>query len=105
MINFYRRFVPSVAKILKPLTKAFRGNPGQSSRIGWTLAMAAAFRAAKDSLCQAVRLVHPFPGAEISLMVDASNEHVEAALQQRTSPTALWRPLGFFSKKLEPAQT
>jgi hypothetical protein len=40
-----------------------------------------------------------------SLMVDASNEHVGAALQQRTSPSAPWQPLGFFSKKLEPAQT
>ncbi len=105
MVNFYRRFVPSGAKILRPLTEALRGNPGQSARIAWTPAMAAAFQTAKDSLCRAVRLVHPSPGAEISLMVDASNEHVGASLQQRTSPSAPWQPLGFFSKKLEPAQT
>jgi hypothetical protein len=80
VINFYHRFAPLAAKILRPLTEALRGFPGQSSRIEWTPAMAVAFQAAKDSLCQAVWLVHPSPSAEISLMVDASNEHVGAAL-------------------------
>ena len=37
-------------------------------------------------------------------MVDASAEHVGAALQQRTAPTAPWEPLGFFSRKLDAAQ-
>ena len=37
-------------------------------------------------------------------MVDASAEHVGAALQQRTSPAAPWEPLGFFSRKLDSAQ-
>jgi cleavage and polyadenylation specificity factor subunit 1 len=67
--------------------------------------MVAAFQTAKDSLCRAIHLVHPSPGAEISLMVYASNKHVGAALQQQTSPSAPWQPLGFYSKKLEPAQT
>jgi RNase H-like domain found in reverse transcriptase/Integrase zinc binding domain len=49
--------------------------------------------------------VHPLPGAEISLFVDASADHVGAALQQRAASSDPWRPLGFFSKKLEPAQT
>jgi RNase H-like domain found in reverse transcriptase len=31
-------------------------------------------------------------------------EHVGAALHQLVSPSDAWRPLGFFSKKLEPAQ-
>ena len=38
------------------------------------------------------------------LLVDVSAEHVGAALQQRTSPATPWEPLGFFSKKLDPAQ-
>jgi hypothetical protein len=32
------------------------------------------------------------------LMVDASDVHVGASLQQRTSSSAPWQPLGFFSK-------
>jgi hypothetical protein len=97
VINFYRCFVPEGAKILQPLMEALRGNPGQSACIDWTPAMTAAFQAAKDSLCRVVRLVHPMPGAEISLMVGASNEHVGVALLQRTSPSAPRQPLGFFS--------
>jgi hypothetical protein len=72
------------------------GNPGQSTRVEWSPAMAAAFQTTKDSLCRVVRLVHPSPGVEISLIVDASNEHVGAALQQQTSSSAPWQPLGFF---------
>jgi hypothetical protein len=37
-------------------------------------------------------------------MVDASADHVGAALQQRRLAAADWQPLAFFSKKLEPAQ-
>jgi hypothetical protein len=37
-------------------------------------------------------------------MVDASADHVGAALQQRRSAAADWQPLAFFSKKPEPAQ-
>ena len=36
--------------------------------------------------------------------MDASAEHVGAALQQRATPAAPWEPLGFFSRKLDPAQ-
>jgi hypothetical protein len=105
VINFYRRFVPSVAKILRPLTDILRGNPTQAKHLEWSPAMAAAFQATKEALCQTIWLVHPTPGAEISLMVDASDEHVGAAFQQHVSPAAPWQTPGFFSKKLEPAQT
>ncbi len=37
-------------------------------------------------------------------MVDASADHVGAALQQWRSAAPDWQPLAFFSKKLEPAQ-
>jgi transposase InsO family protein len=65
----------------------------------------AAVEAAKQAVAQATHLVHPLPGAKISLFVDASADHVGAALQQRTAPSDPWRPLGFFLIKLEPAQT
>jgi cleavage and polyadenylation specificity factor subunit 1 len=52
-----------------------------------------------------VSLAHPSPTTELALMVDASAEHVGASLQQRTAAGGPWQPLGFFSKKLEPAQT
>ena len=70
----------------------------------WTQGMRAAFQAAKDALRSAAGLAFPRPQAELALMVDASAEHVGAALQQRTAPTAPWEPLGFFSRKLDAAQ-
>jgi hypothetical protein len=63
-----------------------------------------AFQAAKDALRSATGLAFPRPQAELALMVDASAEYVGAALQQRAAPATPWGPLGFFSKKLDPAQ-
>jgi RNase H-like domain found in reverse transcriptase/Integrase core domain/Integrase zinc binding domain len=71
----------------------------------WSPEWLAVVEAAKQAVAQATHLVHPLPGAEISLFVDASADHVGAALQQRAALSDPWRPLGFFSKKLEPVQT
>jgi hypothetical protein len=45
LVNFYRRFVPAAAKILRPLTDALRGSG--RSRLPWTASMEAAFLEAK----------------------------------------------------------
>ncbi len=42
--------------------------------------------------------------AKLGLMVDASSTHVGAALQQRRGG-GVWEPLGFFSRKLNTAQS
>ncbi len=104
VINFYRRFIPAAAHILKPLTDQLKGGPKPAASILWTEAMQAAFAAAKATLAGCVKLIHPLPGAEISLLVDALADHIGAALQQRLHPAAPWRPLGFFSRKLDAAQ-
>jgi hypothetical protein len=104
-INFYRRFVPAAARILKPLTEVLHGSPGTSTALEWTEDMAAAFAPAKAALCKTVSLGHPSPSAKLALMVDASAEHAGASMQQRAAAGRPWQPLGFFSKKLEPAQS
>ncbi len=60
--------------------------------------------AARTALGAAALLAHPQQDQELAVMVDASADHVGAALQQRRSAAADWQPLAFFSKKLEPAQ-
>ncbi len=65
---------------------------------------ASAFDAARTALGAAALLAHPQQDQELAVMVDASADHVGAALQQRRSAAADWQPLPFFSKKLEPAQ-
>jgi hypothetical protein len=103
-VNFYRRFVAGAARILKPLTDALRGGPPPSSSVSWDNAMERAFLAAKAALAAATQLAHPCPSSQLSLAVDASVDHVGAIFQQRALLSSSWRPLGFFSQKLDPAQ-
>ncbi len=95
MINFYRRFLPGIAGTLQPLTDLLRGNP---KTLVWSESANAAFVAGKAALASCTKLVHPTPGATISLAVDASDTHVGAVLQQLANGS--WLPLAFFSRKL-----
>ncbi len=104
MLKFYRRFVGDAARLLRPLTDALKGSPKLTATLDWSPAMEGAFEAAKAALAAAAELAHPQHGAELALMVDASEEHMGAALQQRLSPRAAWQPLGFYSKRFDPAQ-
>jgi cleavage and polyadenylation specificity factor subunit 1 len=103
-VNFYRRFLPSIAKVLVPLTAVLKGGPKGGSRLEWTLSMQSAFESAKQALCTAARLAFHHPKAAISIMVDASDSHIGSVLQQRRPGLPSWGPLGFFSSKLQPAQ-
>ena len=102
MVNFYRRFLPAAARVLKPLTDALKG--GQKGTLDWTVEMGNAFQHSKQALYNAVELGHPDPKAELFLAVDASETHVGAVLQQTTRGEGT-RPLAFFSAKLDTAQT
>jgi hypothetical protein len=104
MVNFYRRFLPAIAKTLRPLTNSLRGGPKGTAAITWTPECAAAFHSAKQALLTATCLVHPTVGAQLNLAVDASASHMGATLQQQEPGSSTCRPLGFFSKKLDPAQ-
>jgi hypothetical protein len=99
LINFYRRFLPAVARTLQPLTDLLKGSP---KVLVWSPAAEAAFVAAKAALVAAVPLCHPAPNAVLSLSVDASDSHVGGVLQQQVGKG--WKPLAFFSKKLAPAE-
>jgi cleavage and polyadenylation specificity factor subunit 1 len=81
MVNFYRRFLPSAARILRPLTDALRGGAKPSAAVDWTPAMQSAFDTMKEALAAATLLAHPEPRAQLSLVTDASADHVGAALQ------------------------
>ncbi len=100
LVNFYRRFVPAAAMILRPLTDDLRGSG--KSRLSWTIGMEAAFLNAKQAVCRAASLAHPDPAAPLSLAVDASDSHVGGVLQQLTANGL--QPLSFFSAKLSPAK-
>jgi transposase InsO family protein len=103
MINFYRRFLPSAARIQAPLNDLLAGDETSAKTIlVWTPELQAAFLECKNSLSQATLLAHPDLNAELAIVTDASDTSIGAALQQRTSRG--WEPLAFFSRKLNTAQ-
>lgn len=103
LLNFHRRFIPDCARILQPLTDLLRTRKGPNTTVEWSAEAASAFSSAKKALVDATLLVHPETDAPIRLMTDASNIAVGAVLQQYTEGE--WRPLGFFSQKLKPAES
>jgi hypothetical protein len=60
--------------------------------------MVTAFDAARTALGAAALLAHPQQDQELAVMVDASADHVGAALQQRRSAAEDWQPLVFSLK-------
>jgi hypothetical protein len=82
VFNFYRRFVLVAVKILRPLTDSVRGSPKATGAVEWTPPMEVAFDAARTALGAAALLAHPQQDQELAVMVDASADHVGAALQQ-----------------------
>ena len=100
MINFYRQFLPGIAKVLRPLTDALIGSP---KTILWTPEMQRAFRAAKDSLAQATMLVHPVSNAVLQLVTDASEKAIGVVIQQVVNGQV--QPLAFFSRRTTGAES
>ena len=99
MLNFYHRFIPHIAEKLVPLHAALAIRK-RFSPLTWSPAMDSAFLVAKNALADASLLVHPTSDAVTALTVDASQLAIGGVLEQRID--GVWRPLGFFSRKLQP---
>ena len=102
MINFYNRFIPNAANLMKPLYEA---TAKAKKQLTWNDKMNKAFSEAKTRLAKSTMLRHPQRGAEIAMSADASGEAVGAVLQQRSREGGAWEPLAYFSKKLRPPET
>jgi hypothetical protein len=94
-VNFYCRFLPKCAQILKPLTDLLKGG---ADPLEWTVSAQEAFQNAKLLWAALVPLQHPAPNAELSLATDASDTHIGGVMQQKSGDH--WGSLGFFSCKL-----
>jgi hypothetical protein len=94
-VNFYRRFLPHCAQVLRPLTDFLKGGP---KMLEWTATEQEAFRNEKCHLAAAVPLQDPASQSELFLATDASDTYIGNVMQQKSLDH--WRPLGFFSRKL-----
>ena len=97
LINYYHCLVPRCVEILQPLHQALAADS-----FTWSTSCQKAFEEAKQTLSEAVMLVHPQPHAATCITTDASNFAVGAVLEQFIQ--GQWKPISFFSKKLNPAE-
>lgn len=103
MVNFYRRFIPGAAATQDVLQALIPGNvKNDKSIIKWTPLAESAFYEFKSKLSNATLLAHPKENATLILSVDSSNSALGGVLHQIVNSKL--QPLGFFSKKLSPAQ-
>ena len=100
MLNFYRRFLPNIAGVLRPLTDALAGAP---KHLKWTESMTSSFREAKSRLARATLLVHPQGGAQLMLRTDASGRAIAGVLHQMVGGQE--QPLVFFSRRTTAAES
>jgi hypothetical protein len=54
MFNYYRRFVPAAAKVVRPLTDALQGSLRPQAKIQWSTEQQQAFLAVKAATAQLV---------------------------------------------------
>lgn len=69
----------------------------------WSSQALDVFNQCKNALANAVLLVHPSSSAPVALTVDASDFAMSAVVEQFEDN--LWKPVSFFSKKFNPAQS
>jgi hypothetical protein len=50
MVSFYRRFLPSIARMLQPLTDALHGGRKGADKLEWSADMDAAFAGAQQHI-------------------------------------------------------
>ena len=100
MLNFYRRFLPNIAGVLRPLTDALTGAP---KHLTWTDRMTSSFREAKVRLARATLLFHPQSNAQLTLRTDASKRAIAGVLHRVVGGQE--QPLAFFSQRMTAAES
>ena len=106
MINYYHRFLFSLAKHLAPLYShlTLMQKLGKNSKnFIWPEHCETAFQNIKKLLSETTLLVHSKENAQLNITCDASDIAIGATLQQFNGQ--MWEPLGFYSRKLSPAET
>ncbi|UYV63130.1 hypothetical protein LAZ67_2003234, partial [Cordylochernes scorpioides] len=103
MLNFYRTFLNNAAETQAILHEYLRGAKKKDrSEIKWTEEAEVQFEKCKQALANTALLAFPDTELPISLCTDASDRAVGSVLQQLDNNN--WKPIAFFSKKLNPAQ-
>ncbi|UYV67658.1 hypothetical protein LAZ67_5001503 [Cordylochernes scorpioides] len=103
MVNFYRRYLENAASTQALLHDYLKDSKKNDKRkIDWSEEAKLQFERCKQDLASAALLCYPNPALPLSLCTDASNNAIGSVLQQ--CENSCWKPIAFFSKKLNNAQ-
>lgn len=108
MINTYHRSIPKVAFFQTPLDELTKSPVKKNDKreIVWSPKSNSAFTQMKNNLAESTLLRHPSGSVKTCLVTHASDSAHGAALEQFFEKLSEgYYLLGFFSKKLSPAQT
>lgn len=102
LITFYHKFLKNCSLFLAPLHKLVDHGKASDKPISLNETQLKSFKDAKLALTENTMLVHPIPGAEISIACDSSSHTIAGVLQQLQDGE--WFPLAFCSRKLTDAE-
>ncbi|UYV84107.1 hypothetical protein LAZ67_X001199 [Cordylochernes scorpioides] len=103
MVNFYRRYLENAASTQALLHDyLIYSKKNDKRKIDWSEEAKFQFERCKQDLASAALLCYPNPALPLSLCTDASNNSIGSVLQQ--CENSCWKPIAFFSKKINNAQ-
>ena len=97
MVNYYREFVPNMARTAEVLNRLRR----EGESYNWTKECQHAFKSLCASLARPPTLAFPDWNKEFYIEADACNVSVGGVLSQREEDTQLLKPVGYFSVSLD----
>ena len=96
MLSYYRRFIPSLSRIAKPILELTK----QSEKFIWSDACSEAFKQLKELLISAPVLAFPVPDQTFVIECDASGKALGSVLSQEPSK----KPIAYASRTLSEAE-
>lgn len=99
LVSYYRKFIEHFSELTLPLTELTKKN----ARYKWNSIAQNSFELLKDRLSKPPILIHPNYEQEFILSADASN-YILGGVLGHNDENEIFRPIAYFSKKLNPTQ-
>ena len=97
--NFYRRFIKDYSRIASPLHELTH----KDANFSFSPDCIKAFQQLQELLTTAPLLMHYNPALPTQVETDASDGVIAGVLSQQ-HPPGIWKPIGYFSKTMSPAE-
>lgn len=99
MINFYSKFIPNLADILKPIYNLLK----KGAAFNWNTQCSEAMKKIKEVMSSDMVLTHFNPNLELIVTCDASDVGISGVLSHKM-PNGEERPISFISRTLQSAE-